>query len=860
MSGEEAGFREVGRQTAGDTRLRRARPENMSGEEAGFRRANPTAQSDARLRRARPENMSGEEAGFREVGRQTPGDARLRRARPEDMSVSPAPLLVALSVLCSAWPVRDLFEDSRWVPRLVIVLAVVALVGMVLRAVPAWHRRPAFVVGAQSLGYLACLFALFHGGTLAFGTPTPATLSRWIDLLAEAGETLSKHPAPAPLTDGTQFLLVAAIGGVGLLADIVAVSARRPALAGLVILTPFLVAVANSDGGLPAGYFAATALSWLALLASVDQERTRAWGVRGLPGAPPADPATRRGRAGTVVALAAAGVVVAILAAGALPHVPARYLADGLGVSGLGRGAVGFSPSAQMVQDLNNTDDSPILRYRSDDAAPPPLRVAVAWHYVDGQWQPESSGAEPTSTPTLVFPVGWRQDRVPAQPYQVEVEDNRLSAPYLAAPPEVSQGSVVGARWAQDPNTGALVVDKIPERYQMTYLKLEPSPELLQQPQGRLEPLPPAAALDPTGITPGIRAAAESITADAESDYDRALAIQEWLRSSGGFTYSLELAPPPPGMSESAVRSTAVDRFLVDKRGYCVQFSTAMVLMARSLDIPARMATGFLPGSMEDGWRQIRASDAHAWPELYFDGAGWLRFEPTPGTRSGVPPGYSVSRRSPAEPAPTATPSAAPSPSPSAAAQPPDAGQEPDSADAPQPATQSRGWGWYAGAAGVLLLLAALIVPLLARRDRASRLAAAAGPPDRVEALWQDVLDRLSDLGIDVDPTLELDAQVGQIQRASLLQGPALEALERLSRTVENARYAPEPVTQPATGPEPATGAAAETQAGADARLVLDAVSRARSRPVRLRAAWWPGAGVRAWSCWCGGGPYALGV
>ena len=76
------------------------------------------------------------------------------------------------------------------------------------------------------------------------------------------------------------------------------------------------------------------------------------------------------------------------------------------------------------------------------------------------------------------------------------------------------------------------------------------------------------------------------------------------------------------------------------KQGYCVQFATAMIMMARSAGIPARMAIGFLPGSATQGVWTVTAADAHAWPELYLDGIGWTRFEPTPAVRSGAPPVY----------------------------------------------------------------------------------------------------------------------------------------------------------------------------------------------------------------------------
>src|SRR5665809_71898 len=77
-----------------------------------------------------------------------------------------------------------------------------------------------------------------------------------------------------------------------------------------------------------------------------------------------------------------------------------------------------------------------------------------------------------------------------------------------------------------------------------------------------------------------------------------------------------------------------------DRKGYCVQFATAMVMMSRAAGIPAHMALGFLPGSSDKGVWTVIAADAHAWPELYLDGLGWTRFEPTPSRAA--PPAYAT--------------------------------------------------------------------------------------------------------------------------------------------------------------------------------------------------------------------------
>ena len=141
------------------------------------------------------------------------------------------------------------------------------------------------------------------------------------------------------------------------------------------------------------------------------------------------------------------------------------------------------------------------------------------------------------------------------------------------------------------------------------------------------------------------------LTDEGDSPLEVARAIQAYLRGPE-FTYSLELAEE---RGDGSLPEEPLARFLETKRGYCIQFSSAMIMLARAAGIPARMAVGFLPGVADGDDQVVRVSDAHAWPELYFPRLGWVRFEPTPGTRSGVAPAYSLV---PTDPESSAGPSA----------------------------------------------------------------------------------------------------------------------------------------------------------------------------------------------------------
>lgn len=133
--------------------------------------------------------------------------------------------------------------------------------------------------------------------------------------------------------------------------------------------------------------------------------------------------------------------------------------------------------------------------------------------------------------------------------------------------------------------------------------------------------------LDDGRVTPGVADLAAMITDGAETPYDQAKVLADYLSGDDSFTYSPQ-APVPRAEND------LVDFFLLDpdhgRIGYCEYYASAMVMMARSLGIPARLATGFAPGERtEEGLYLVREANAHAWAELYFPGYGWQIFEAT---------------------------------------------------------------------------------------------------------------------------------------------------------------------------------------------------------------------------------------
>jgi transglutaminase-like putative cysteine protease len=124
-------------------------------------------------------------------------------------------------------------------------------------------------------------------------------------------------------------------------------------------------------------------------------------------------------------------------------------------------------------------------------------------------------------------------------------------------------------------------------------------------------------------VSAQVRELAQSITETSGTQYEKARAVERHLRQN--YRYSLDVG--------TAVMKNPIEDFLfVRKSGYCEHYASAMVILLRTLGIPARLATGFLPGEWNDfgHYYTVRQRDAHAWVEVYFPVSGWVTFDPTP--------------------------------------------------------------------------------------------------------------------------------------------------------------------------------------------------------------------------------------
>ena len=128
----------------------------------------------------------------------------------------------------------------------------------------------------------------------------------------------------------------------------------------------------------------------------------------------------------------------------------------------------------------------------------------------------------------------------------------------------------------------------------------------------------------PKGIDRKVYHLAKTLTQSIPSPYGKALALKNHLLD--GYKYSLDVDYPPQGQD-------FVSHFLLDsKTGYCSYFASAMAVMARMVDLPSRYVEGYLVPERPGGSTTVLGKNAHAWVEIYFEGVGWLPFDPTPGS------------------------------------------------------------------------------------------------------------------------------------------------------------------------------------------------------------------------------------
>ncbi|MEU1176219.1 DUF3488 and transglutaminase-like domain-containing protein [Streptomyces sp. NPDC005820] len=755
-------------------------------------------------------------------------------------------LCSAAATLMASCALLPLVDPATWILQAAVLLAIQSGVGAAARRVPL--ARP-LTVAAQALVTLLLLTLVFAREQALLGViPGPDAIRHFGELFRAGAEDVGQYAIPAPLSDGIRLMTVSGVLGIGLAVDTLAVTFRNAAPAGLPLLALYSVAAGLSAGSSDWVWFLVAAVGYLMLLLAEGRERLSQWGrvFAGAPRTPGEQPgAVAPVRTGRRIGMAALGValVVPLLP---LPAIQGGLLAGagtGVGAGNGGGGTISaVNPVVSLRDSLNVNEDRTVLTLSTDagDLSDMYLRIVSLDDFDGTTWKPSKRHivTVPDEFPT---PTGLAPD------VKRTVVSTRISAAdgyaqdWLPMPYPPSSVNIRG-NWRYEPVGMTLVGDHgqktSGKTYTVTSLDVQPTAEQLATAPKAPSSIRNEYTKVPNSLPKVVTREAREITEGATSDYAKAVALQDYFAVTGGFEYDTEV--------EVGSGPDAIARFLRDKQGFCVHFSFAMAAMARTLGIPARVAVGFAPGSPQaDGSVAVSLKDAHAWPELYFEGVGWTRFEPTP-TR-GTTPSYTVPDTSdtdtPDLPQSSQSANAAPSAAPSASASCSAQDKKLDGCGAALPLDEAeqggQGTPLYMKAVWVLLGALGLTVPLLPMlwrlRRRSVRLASARHsgavatggryPPGgtdgltaenagsgvlldepsqevaeaavaHVLAVWRELVDTAWDYGIEPDDALTPRGAAARIVRIGELDETVAGSVHRVAGAVEQVLFAPHPRAQ----------------------------------------------------------------
>lgn len=536
--------------------------------------------------------------------------------------------LIAATLLCFG----QLFGTDAYVGP--SILAVIFAMGLAIlcRRLGASPLVTLAVCGGALLCYL---MIVFQAGNTFHGLPTLAALAGLGRSIGRAVETSNIDFAPIPVRPGYVILTVGAMWTLGTLGEVATFRWRRPLIAsmGPIALFSFLLVVGSGDiAAFLVVVFIAALLTYWALESS---HRLRSWGRWVTPWA-----AIDGGEAESVTGRVARRMGVTCIAAALVAPVLLPALGTGLlswrtpTGEGPGGGAGGsggnIDPLVKLRPQLLNQSSDEFFTVRSTGESY--WRLLSLGSFDGDAWRPLSQpdgavtggkiGDEPgfdgpTRTITQSFELsGLQGQMLPAaeRPDSIDIKDADES--------NVAVDSESLALALRDGDAKGL-------SYEVTSVVPEYGFNALRTAQAGI----PGDVDDqyfslPPGLREQLRPVAAQWTEGAEGAFAKLVAIQERFQG-GEFAYSEQ------------VETKADENFLVnfltrDKKGFCQQFATAFALLARDLGYPSRVSVGFLPGNAGDPSTDgtttytVRGTHSHAWPEVFFQGYGWVPFEPTP--------------------------------------------------------------------------------------------------------------------------------------------------------------------------------------------------------------------------------------
>jgi transglutaminase-like putative cysteine protease len=701
-------------------------------------------------------------------------------------SESRARLGLAALLVATLASFEQLFARSDYFGPAFLGLLLAGGIAMGGRRLGAGTPATALVSAAALFWYLALVF---EASRTFYGLPSPSAAGGLAGAVTSALDASSLDFAPIPSRAGYVILVVVGMWAATTTAEIATFRWRRPLLATLPALGLFAFDLVVAD---PAGSSFRVAV-WLAALLTYlgleSSHRLSTWGhyiTTWRDKEPEPDPVTgrlaRRMGAGCVLAAVVAPLFLPGLESGILAW---RSSTVGGAPGGSGSGGGRIDLLATLVPSALRQSSVRLFEVDAADAAK--WRLASlsrfdgeTWYPVEGDLRPASDG----------FPAAAASE-IPTTRLVQRIRIAGLDSDYLPA------ASTPAALRFLDPGLSVDEVQIQAETHDLrfegvddglTYEVASLLPRFSYRALARAEPGAPGEEYSQTPeLSPEVRALRDRWIRGAESPFEELVRIQEKLRGPD-FTYSESVRP--------RASNDYLAQFLTSTReGFCQQFAAAFAVLSRSLGYPTRLSIGFLPGEAGEDPEHyvVTGNDAHAWPEVHFEGFGWVPFEPTPRSTS-LAPDYTAAPLGPGAgqaggQIPGVSPDGAPVPGQARIRN--EANEPLLGPPAPPVAPEAEAWrrafGRVALTAALLLAAWLVTVPLLKEWRWRRRYRRALTPRGAVIAAFNHFVEEASELATAPRPASE--SAVAYARRvAGAERGPAVAALD-LARLYERAEY-----------------------------------------------------------------------
>ncbi|MDO4411629.1 DUF3488 and transglutaminase-like domain-containing protein [Cutibacterium sp.] len=621
-------------------------------------------------------------------------------------------LAVALALILTTLSLSSLTTDPwYWIGPTAIIILLEAI-GLLCRR---RHWDHAEVQGVQAITVV--VIAVVMGGICASIAGSSGSFPfSFLHLYRDTVTLITTTYGPLPPSIGVIWLATTVAGILTVLTDLVTVTLESPGWSLAPLLAAHLLTVLAVADDAPWWSFTLVAAGWLTILA-VDHALRGGGRLTGL----------------SAIIIGAITIALATILA---------TIAPVWGHLDLARPSAGPSapvrmsdPTIDLRRNLHNKSTASVIDYITNSPDGEYLRLTSLPKMTDGGWGLIPVDLEHSAPGVVPGLTGH------SQTHDVDIAINSFSSQYLPAPYGPIDADV-DHTWAWDPGSLTIVSTSADHHHatddmQYTISAQEPDPDPATFDEAKVGvPDDTVYTEVPDSVPADIQELTHDIVQGKTAPVAKAVAIQNWLRDDSRFHYDIN-APEGNGFQ-------VLQAFLLrTHKGYCIHFAASMALMARLEGIPSRVSVGFLPGDHKGDRWAVRANQMHAWPELYFQGYGWVRFEPT----AAVAPEPAWTNKTAATPSPNATASATMTPSPQSTSSPsstpaPTAPITPAVSNSPVPVstTGHNSVNWPVLIV-VLIVLILLVLPMFIRMTIARRRTSNGSPADtwqELRALWID--------------------------------------------------------------------------------------------------------------------------